>query len=534
MDSRKRFFQVGFFLLLTLFFLSTSILSFGIPDQYTSPDERAVSVSIQSFARGEGFAVTSGVEEEPLVHPRSFVPVGGYLVPVGFPGLFLLFGFVASVISFSFVPYLTSILAIVAGLAWYQILKRFLSQRVAFIGAFLLFLLPSFWFYTARAFMPNVPFVTFLIFALFFLIVRPLKRPRVDVALAGIATGLALLFRTSEIFAVVLAVGAFLLFLRPSVSWRLVGVFILSAFLALLPLFFWNLIFFGDLLTIGYLYQPATTVLITEGGVTSAWWTSAMQLLFPFGVHPRLAWTHFSSYQLGLVWWMTGLSVMGLPMLVAPRPKEGKHARVGRALVFATFTSGLYLTLLYGSWKIVDNPDPSAITLANSYMRYWLPIFVAGTIPSALAVDWLVSRARTVFAQRIFLTTLLLIISTLSIRLVFFHPEDGLVATRAVLFEQAMIRDRVVAETETNAVIVVDRADKILFPARQVIVPLRADATYDVIPSLLETTPVYYYGITLPETDLTYLNEMILKPRGVYAKIIDTIGIESLYRFERL
>ena len=256
--------------------------------------------------------------------------------------------------------------------------------------------------------------------------------------------------------------------------------------------------------------------------------------MFPFGFHPRLAWRNFVDYQLELTWWMTLLAFAGLPFLFAPSNQNGKRKRALRALVASTFIAGLYLSLLYGSWPIVDNPDPSARTLANSYVRYWLPIYLVSTIPAALFLEWFMNRAKTLTAQRLLGLSVLIPVAVLSMNLVFFHPEDGLVKTRENLIKSVAIRDRVSIITEENSVVIVDRADKILFPERKVVTPLRDSSTFDAIPILIEKAPLFYYGITLPEKDFIHLNDEVLAPLGVRIGRVETIGIETLYRFTML
>ena len=35
-----------------------------------------------------------------------------------------------------------------------------------------------------------------------------------------------------------------------------------------------------------------------------------------------------------------------------------------------------WLLVVYGSWWFSDNPDPTAITLGSSYVRYFLPLYI--------------------------------------------------------------------------------------------------------------------------------------------------------------
>jgi hypothetical protein len=50
-----------------------------------------------------------------------------------------------------------------------------------------------------------------------------------------------------------------------------------------------------------------------------------------------------------------------------------------------------------------------------------------------------------------------------------------------------------------------------------------------MLPHLIEHVPVYYYGITLPEKDLQFLNEQKLGPQALRIEFVETFGVESLY-----
>ena len=558
-------------LLLALFFVSSLILSAGVPDMYNSPDERAAAVSIEAFIRDNHFSVSEPLNPEfgGVLAPRSMVSaprqgsgqVGDSLVPITFPGLPLFYGIVGKAMSFPLTKFLTPLLAVLAVLAWRKTLESFLSRRASLIASILLLTLAGFWFYSARAFMHNVPFLAFLIFGFFFLS-RKGFRPR-DAILAGLMFGLALLFRTSEIVWMSLVGLVFLVAFVRKIRFKPLALFLAALVIGLSPLFFWNQAHFGSSWQFGYtvsapVFSPPKLSEPLPAKIVASPPSRAMlsQMLFPFGFHPRTAWKNFVDYQLELTWWMTGLAVLGLVFLVMgsgldfghspkstksrPDPKICTFAKICtmpkmlRAILLATFFAGGYLTFLYGSWNIIDNPDPGVVTLANSYVRYWLPIYLVSTIPAALFIEWLAGRARTLLSQRLVIGSVLLLVSALSIRLVFFHPDDGLVRTRAVLFESIEIRDELLARTQPESVIIVDYADKILFPHRRVVVPLRSQATYDALPSIVERLPTYYYGITLPESDLDHLNQEILSPRGLTAEPITTINIETLYRIHTL
>jgi hypothetical protein len=49
------------------------------------------------------------------------------------------------------------------------------------------------------------------------------------------------------------------------------------------------------------------------------------------------------------------------------------------------------------------------------------------------------------------------------------------------------------------------------------------------MPTLAANGPLFYYGITFPETDMEYLNGTKLAELGLEITLIETYDIESLY-----
>ena len=105
-----------------------------------------------------------------------------------------------------------------------------------------------------------------------------------------------------------------------------------------------------------------------------------------------------------------------------------------------------------------------------------------------------------------------------------------LIEAAAILDRSAEIRTRVLARTEPEAVIIVDRADKLFFPHRRVVFPLRDERTYELMPRIVLRVPLYYYGVTFPPQDIEYLNTRKLKDLGLQIEFIETFDEESLYR----
>ena len=99
---------------------------------------------------------------------------------------------------------------------------------------------------------------------------------------------------------------------------------------------------------------------------------------------------------------------------------------------------------------------------------------------------------------------------------------------RKTLSVSEQIKTEVLALTQPDSILIVDRSDKIFFPDRKVIQPLRSERTYLLMPKIAKETNLYYYGITFPQSDLDFLNNVQLLD-DLKIKKIKTFSKESLY-----
>jgi len=519
---------------------------------YVSPDETANAFFIDAFAdSGKLYVFESlNVAFNDLIHPRSVLSVDARLVPAGFLGLPVLYG-TLSLIGAWIIPLLTPILAAIAVFAWYGIVRRIFDRDTARLSAVLLALHPAWWYYTARGLMPNVPFLSLLLIGVWFLVVRPIRAAqermsRLDLVFGGVAIGLAVFIRPSEVVWIAIA-GLFVAaYYRRAVSVKDIVLVVLSACLALAPLPFLNRDLYGNAFATGYTAggesgdpdpllstpQPIEPEPIIAEDAPE-WWGSfqgIIEPILPFGFHPRNLARAVTWYALGLFWWLTLLTIIGFPMAAATKGLAKEYKQSRRAYLIAGGLATGWLFLLYGSWVIHDNPDPSTVSIANSYIRYWLPFFVWTTPFVAGAIHWVSRRAITPLARTVATVAIVLLIAGLNIRAVFFAPEDGLVHAAEVMERSKEIQTRVLQRTEDSAVIIVDRADKLFFPHRAVRYPLRDEVTYALMPRIVLQAPLYYYGITFPQTDLDYLNNEKLKAMDLRIQLVETFDAESLYQ----
>lgn len=521
---------------------------------YVSPDETANSVFAILYAEEGKLALREPLNSTlgDVLHPRSVFAREGMLVPSGFLGIPLLYGMFGKMFGVWAIPLFTSLLACAGACAWWGIVRRMFDRTTATLATILLAFHPAWWYYSARALMPNVPFAACVLLAIWWGLAKPFasffpgrleKLPWIDAAISGVFFGIALLIRPAELPWMLFAGCVGYVILRPRIKRVQLYAFFSAIVLTLLPLLPFHAALYGHPLATGYTPRPSVSsevTLLPEGvqdalSMASApeWWGVVQRVaspVFPFGIHPRNALRAVSAYGLGLFWWMSLLAAVGVWFAIPDRT-VAREVRMRRyAFLGMSLCISIWLFILYGSWTIHDNPDPSAVSIANSYVRYWLPFFLVTTVPAALAIQRFAKRFFRGAMALACMGIILCISTSLSIQATFFAPHDGLVSVARTLSISREIKERLLALTEEDAVVVVDRGDKLFFPERSVLYPLRSERTYALLPRITLLAPLYYYGITFPEVDLAYLNDEKLAELGLRIDLVETFNEETLYR----
>lgn len=523
------------------FVLYSTLVIHGPTGLFNSPDETAnyyfagrTAETGYPRAQDQFWKAGSG-----LVHPRAVAVVEGWRVPASFHGLPVVYGIVGSVIGMRALLFLTPLLAVMAFLAWRRVIAVGFGERAGNISGLLLAMMPAWWYFANRGFYHNTFFTSLLIFAAYFFICQPYKKWHVpNAAIAGALVGLALWVRTAEIAWVALAIFALLVAFRKILARSHVIVFLVFAAIAFLPTLAFNQLLYDHPLSTGYrinIQAEARAAHPIDSLDNNTLPNSNYQFLItpflPFGFHPRTALIHFNRYFVMLPAWTTVATIVGLLWLFHEWRRK-RPSQNDLALVVTFFGITGWLALVYGSWVIHDNPDPNAITVGISYSRYWLPAFVLATGVAGAGIGRMAERMER--STRLGAGALCLAaVFILSFSTVFLTTGDGLRDVLSTLRGYAVVKEDVLDRTEPDAVIVADRGDKIFFPERAVIYPLREEATYRTLAALREQhTPLYYYGITLTPEDLHYHNEEQLASFGLLLAPLVTYGDHTLYRFE--
>lgn len=485
---------------------------------FNSPDENAVYVFTRHFIE-EGSLTLARPDINEIAHPRSVNIRDGQFVPGSFIGWLLLLAY-AGFLGSWLMALLPAFVAVGGAWAFWGIVRRVFGRETAWLSLLLLLTLPAWWYYASRGFLPNVPFVSFLLMAVFTLIKTGEAKDEKGImawlwaAAAGFCAGLALIIRPNEIIWVLLAALLWLPELRAIRPSRLLA--LVASVLPLVVTAYWQDQTFGRWYSTGYQSFAAS---VGEGAAAF----SLSSVFFPFGFHPWAALGRFLSYQIMVMPWLLVAAVLGLVamrVITNKTPEQKKYARMF-ALVFA------YLLIYYGSWQFFDHPDQTRLTLGVSYGRYWLPIFV-------LAVPYVVMGCRALAARLRFgrwsLPLVLTLVFTLNTLSVYAFGDENLGQLRRNIVEYKQRQAFVFERTAPNAVIISERNDKVFWPGRQVIHYQPDDYTFLAdAAKILPRAPVYLFT-AIPRDHLSVIEQASYAPQGLSLQYVASFQQQSLYQ----
>lgn len=505
--QRLSFLQFVFLsLVLGCFFVSSSILvvahverPVGIHAHFDWPDEMMNAFFAERFAETGTFLAPTIPAGQDFVRPRSFNVVHGMLAPGGFLGMPFWYGIIVRLVGTNAVLFVTPLLGTLALLVVFSLLRSFSNVRTGLIGAFLVAIHPAWWYYSAYSYLPNVPFVAFLLFSLWFG-VRGAKMQRlVDAVMCGVCFSIALSLRTNELLWMIVLVAALAYVGRTWKSPKTTLVAMASAVLFFIPILWFQHQTFGSAFVTGYsrfvgegvVAQPIVTAPSEFETLSQNPLHIAIRAMtFPYGIHPRAVWYNLSRFWLWLAPWTS------LPLLVATAWSFVSFWRRGsrrmRVVLIATVAAAALLVVSYGSWMLQDALVLRLNTIGISHVRYWLPLIFFFTP----ALAWILGR---LWEKNVWLragvVAYCIVSLFLSGRMVFFSEAESLVAVAGRLRAYDKAAAIIVSETPADAVIVTDRTDKEIFPDRAVTpgLPTIQEGTDAALQPFVASRKVYAY-----------------------------------------
>jgi hypothetical protein len=463
---------------------------------FNSPDETANFFATESFYLYNSFGRPEPLNDiaDNLIHPRSIIVSDGFLFPVSFLGLPLIYGFAAKIFGLGIVPFIIPIFSSFFVILFYFILKRIFNAESAFWSALFLAPLPPFLYFSNRGLFHNILFFDLLILFLAVAVFQPIKYLGAqagkkkwlyefgDEIWGAVILGFAFLTRPPEFLWLLPILAALGIIFYKNIRRKqfFVGLAILGFFAVIFLVI--NKTLYGGLVGSGYLVARGA-----EGGVISAIRSS----LLPFGFNLRVVaaniWHYFfglfpvfgAAYALGAVFFLLKIYLKDF-------------TRPGKIYFLSWVWLSVFLFIYYGSGRFQDTPDPGMITPAVSYYRYWLPIYVFG-LP--IALNWIIFGVKIFsrVASSIVLSVLFLVYAVVSFMIVFMTPGDGLFDVRREILSYRDIIAQSEALIPQGSLIIVYKADKIFFPQWPVALFDDSDKFYDAIVRVRKERQVFYF-----------------------------------------
>lgn len=521
-----------------VFFVIYSILGYITPHQYNSPDEQGNYFFIQHLLEHGTLTYNEPLNaiSHKIVRPRSTGVIGTNIVPGSFLGLIIFISFFAKLFGSVTIPFIIPLLSACTPIFFYFALKRFFSKDIAAISAVLLYIHPAFWYYSTRSLFPNILLIDLLIVGITVLLYTPRKSyarfllPLISGAIIGFALGV----RINEFLWVSILLILLYIYNRRSFNFAQIIIFGLGGVIGIMPSIYQNLIVYGHPLFTGY-FEVNTLIQSSEGTQSTVFSLFKVAVL-PFGFKLKNIIKNALNYHLYVFYVLVPFLVAGCILFI----KDWKlKSRSQRYYVFVSIIIALVLIIYYGSWKFNDHPDPRAISIGTSYIRYWLPIYIMSLPAIALSFEFLASKISVYFKLQHKIKYLIICICILltglySSGLVLNKTDESILNVVKNIHKGEADAQLVINSTEESAVIIVDYDDKFLFPHRRVMIPFRNDYVLNTISDILKHENVYYFGLELPAKDINYLNDRKLKERNLYITEFKKINNKMLYKIHKV
>lgn len=558
--QKKNIMFIGIGGVLLCFFFLYSFIAFqetsAQPIRFNSPDETANYYFSKMFAEYTeiGYRESLLKDTKGLIHPRSMTMSSDTerVVPVGFLGMVLLYGFLGKIFGSGAIPFFTPAIAVISSVFFYLFLSYFFSKRVALLSSVLLLIHPAYWYYSSRGMFPNVLFVDLLIIGFFLLWKAFYSRMIFLFFLSGLCIGGALTVRLSELPWMFLLL--FFTWICTVRKFRVGGtiLFTVGIVCALAVLFYYNQQIYGNALSFGYAqidtrptveYMQKALSTVQQGNVVSVhWWQEIgvslrsasepfLKYLFPFGFVPHVFKSNFLTYFISMFWWFTIPAVIGIGGLFFDGIRRIRAHSFPRewGYGFAFFLVSLWLIPFYGSWIVMDNVTGEA-TLGNAYVRYWLVLYCFAMPLAAYALCHLYTYARSFVSRNIVIPIFCAVFVLYSFQGVLWQKTEGLMQVSKHIAEYRDMFLRISPFIEKEAVVFSSRSDKIFFPEIRAAQSFDGFGEVEIIPALLENTPAYYYGIG-DQSFAAYISQKYFSPYGLRLEYVSSVsGVESLYR----
>ncbi|MEK7861168.1 MAG: glycosyltransferase family 39 protein, partial [Chloroflexota bacterium] len=315
--------------------------------KWLSPDEAANYNFTKLYAQ-EGqlmFFEKYNILADDIMHPRSIRSDAGYLKPVSFLGIILIYGKIAQLTTYKILPFLTPFFAALGIIFYYLLIKEIFGKRNALLSALILTVFPPFIYYSARSMFHNILFTVLLVISFYFACLAVKNRkaaavilPDLWAALSGVFLGLAIITRSSELIWLIPVWLIIWLFNLKRFGLIKLMIFMACLLFALLPTMYWNKILYQSYWRGGYnemnqsiLNMAGASAEILKSGTANPaavknGLTQIKNNFFHFGWQPLKSLKMFYFYFIQMFYWIFWPAFFGFLLLLTKIKKwRTKH-----------------------------------------------------------------------------------------------------------------------------------------------------------------------------------------------------------------
>jgi len=496
------------------------------------PDAMANNYFINQFIESSTFvqSETLNVILNDIVRPRSVNIVNHNIVPAGFLGVLIFYGWLGKMFTKYAVIYFTPIIASIGVFVFYFFVKELINKRAAIISALLLATLAPYIFFANQTMLATVPFLVAAISGFYCLMKSndyQGKKSNVAHVLSGFLLGLAVIIRYQEALWIVASLIIILLSQLKQIKLKQILFFILGFIFPIAIMLLYNWQTYGDFLTVGYLrmnnptdsiaYRLPAEISVNHENNLFAY----LKLLFlPFGFSARNIYHNFIQYV-----WMPyapylAFFLVGVVVWATSKVKKSYQQKVYAA---CAGLSSLILILYYGSWIFTDTMVLRNNIISSSYTRYWLPILIMILPVIGYLLDHVLRKAKKVLSSRFILVVITIILLLfISVTKAFTAKDDGLLAQAEVTRQYYERAQAVSSIIEPNSLILVEREDKLFFPTYKVITFEQNYSIFSELRKVVSEVPVYYLSVST-DNDMDFINKNKLRTYGLSWELIQEI-----------
>ncbi len=511
----------GFFYSHDLFFIYLKYRDFFPQIIFNWPDANANYFFVKLFTENNtlSFYEPLNIITDNIIHTRSINVLNGSLVPMSWLWPIILWASLAKVFDLFSVLWLNPILAILSLWLVYAISQYlFKDKNLSFlITALLAFFAP--WLYFANLVMLPSILIIFLYLLSTYLFLYTFSNSRVRgnyggiviFSIASVVFALSVLARPSEFIWLASILLFSVYFNKNKIKTKHYFIFISICLLFTGITLYFNKLVYGAYFSFGYLNLQSDSTNFSS--LSSAFGGRYLLNFFlPFAWQTKIFLRNIFYHFILLIWpyW-----ILVFTALIILRKKVFTLENIWKKYLLICLVASFLLFIYYANWDIADQSVKQYNKISNSYIRYFLPLYI-------LWLPIFAKSIQVIFKKYFYQSIIIILLSIFSLHLAFYASFDGLLVQKKninIYYQQFEQVKKIVPQ---DAIILTIKSDKIFFPAYQVIVPQGDLPLWPRIAKLLTQRSAFYVH-DLSDTDLAKEKAVALQA-GIELKFISELA----------